>query len=532
MRIKRILCFGIALLMGLSLSGCMNREEQPPEDEQIPEPEQELVIYHGNSEIGSMLAPLAEAYSAEKGKTVTPKFSGSDFSGEVRSKNAAIYIVDTRSDLSGFHDGSLFSDFMNDSALAEIFPEVPAGLRLGNAGVGSFGIPLMTEGYGYIFDREMMEALFGGEASALIEDLRSCSYQDFESFVNAVETYISAPTAAEITVSGNKYVFEKEKTGKAASLTGVFALNAESTRAMEHLLSHVLAAKFSGRHDVMNATEEFISGLGGAMNAFREAVDMQTSHIAGMEGSISRGEEFTGGDYNYSGAVDIFTHGYALFFPGGSSDVPDFEKSLSGGGENLDIIPMKLPLDEEEITAAGMSTEKLQSSIVIGSRYYISLNPSANEEESAAARDFVQWIFGSENGRKAYYEAFGSAPYDFEHGSENPSTEEPSAGEESLPEESSVLENEGKTAPESPSAADPYAGMSNSLMRSVARYYAEGNWIPDMSTALPADFSEKVLKNGLSDFMGMKDWNDEHRKSFSETILSGWRGLITPSAVG
>lgn len=557
----------LSLLLVLSLSGCRNREE-PEDPNSVPEVsgEDELVLYHNSTALAPMLMSLTEEYSKATGKKISAKLAGNDFLGEMQSNSAVIYVVDTNSDLSEWHSGGLFSDLINDSGLSSVVSGIPAGLQLNPAGIGSYGVPLVLEGYGYIFDKEMISALFGKENSEnLINDLKTCSFTEFEGFVAAVDTYISAPSAAEITIGGSKYTFAKEKNGKALNLTGVFSLSSESTRAMEHLLSTALAAKFASRYEVMTAAEEAVSGMNDILSAYVEVLDLHTSHISGAEGSIGRGDEFTGGDYNYSTAVDLFTRGNALFYPGGTFDTADFEKSAEGFSENLDIIPMKLPLSDDEITAAGMTAEKLQSSIVIGSRYYLTVNPKADEASSAAAKDFINWIYGNEAGKNAFSSAFGGVPFNFEYIMGDSVTEENSAAENQSEVSSENESSEGKTksgtaSPENTSQSGtesensglaeeessgeenpdlvgpmiPSHSISNSLMASVAEYYAAGNWIPDLSFALPADFTEKILGENLSDYWGMETWADSDRKNFVDTIIGGWKERLDKenSAVG
>lgn len=557
----------LSLLLVLSLSGCRNREE-PEDPNSVPEVsgEDELVLYHNSTALAPMLMSLTEEYSKATGKKISAKLAGNDFLGEMQSNSAVIYVVDTNSDLSEWHSGGLFSDLINDSGLSSVVSGIPAGLQLNPAGIGSYGVPLVLEGYGYIFDKEMISALFGKENSEnLINDLKTCSFTEFEGFVAAVDTYISAPSAAEITIGGSKYTFAKEKNGKALNLTGVFSLSSESTRAMEHLLSTALAAKFASRYEVMTAAEEAVSGMNDILSAYVEVLDLHTSHISGAEGSIGRGDEFTGGDYNYSTAVDLFTRGNALFYPGGTFDTADFEKSAEGFSENLDIIPMKLPLSDDEITAAGMTAEKLQSSIVIGSRYYLTVNPKADETSSAAAKDFINWIYSNEAGKNAFSSAFGGVPFNFEYIMGDSVTEENSAAENQSEVSSESESSEGKTksgtaSPENSSQSGtesknpglaeeessgeenpdlvgpmiPSHSISNSLMASVAEYYAAGNWIPDLSFALPADFTEKILGENLSDYWGMETWADSDRKNFVDTIIGGWKERLDKenSAVG
>ena len=557
----------LSLLLVLSLSGCGNREE-PEDPNSVPEVsgEDELVLYHNSTALAPMLMSLTEEYSKATGKKISAKLAGNDFLGEMQSNSAVIYVVDTNSDLSEWHSGGLFSDLLNDSGLSSVVSGIPAGLQLNPAGIGSYGVPLVLEGYGYIFDKEMISALFGKENSEnLINDLKTCSFTEFEGFVAAVDTYISAPSAAEITIGGSKYTFAKEKNGKALNLTGVFSLSSESTRAMEHLLSTALAAKFASRYEVMTAAEEAVSGMNDILSAYVEVLDLHTSHISGAEGSIGRGDEFTGGDYNYSTAVDLFTRGNALFYPGETFDTADFEKSAEGFSENLDIIPMKLPLSDDEITAAGMTAEKLQSSIVIGSRYYLTVNPKADETSSAAAKDFINWIYSNEAGKNAFSSAFGGVPFNFEYIMGDSVTEENSAAENQSEVSSESESSEGKTKSgtaspenssqsgtesENPGLAEeessgeenpdlvgpmiPSHSISNSLMASVAEYYAAGNWIPDLSFALPADFTEKILGENLSDYWGMETWADSDRKNFVDTIIGGWKERLDKenSAVG
>lgn len=578
MQIKRFLAFAMAAVLCFSLSGCMNRDNDEPESKPEITGEDELVLYHNSTELAPMLMALAEEYSSATGKKITAKLAGNDFLSEMKSSKGAIYVVDTHSDLSEWHSGGMFADFMNDSGLAEVFSKIPAGLQLNQSGLGNYGIPLMLEGFGYIVDKDMLGDLFGTEnADSVADSLKTCSFTEFEGFAAVVDSYIASPSAAKITLGGKEYTFAAEKTGKAANLTGVFALNSESTRAMEHLLSTALAAKFAGRYEVMTASEEAVSGMEKVLGAFAEALDFQTGYISGAEGSISRGDEFTGGDYNYSTAIDLFTGGRALFYAGGTSDSADFEKSSAGFGKNLDIIPMKLPLTDEDITASGMTAEKLQSSIVIGSRYYIALNPGASEGLASAARDFVNWIYGDEAGKGAYSSSFGTVPFNFEYyadengdvnGSEN---EAPAEGETSAPEGKSSSESEsfadktesGTVSPENatPSGTgennqagyenensgnsdegetsgeaeqNPVQGGANmpshkvtgSLQEAVAEYYAKGNWIPDMTFALPADFADEILGDSLSDFWGMETWEESDRREFVEIITEGWKDRL------
>ena len=251
--------------------------------------------------------------------------------------------------------------------------------------------------------------------------------------------------------------------------------------------------------------------------------------------------------------MDLFARGNALFYPGGTSDAADFEKSSEGFGKNLDIMPMKLPLSEEQVSAAGMTAEKLQSSIVIGSRYYLAINPEAKENLSAAAKDFINWLYSDEAGKTAYSSAFGGVPFNFEYlmtgtaeeqspssepensgdmtesGTVSPENSAPSGTSENsrtAPENSSVTESMPEENPEMVGPMNPSHKISGSLMESLAEYYSEGNWIPDLSFALPADFSKNILGESLSGYWGKESWSESDRKDFTDILIGGWKNLI------
>lgn len=595
MRIKRFLAICIALSMLFAFSGCRNKNNDLNSSQPDVVNENELVIYHNTEQLTPFLTSLANAYSQATGNPVTVKLSANDFMNEVYNEKAAIYVVDSREDLSGWFGKGLLGDL---SAGINAAADIPSGLHLNNNGLGSYGIPLMLEGYGYIVDRTMLSDLFGGaSAEALVRDLAACSYTEFEGFVDAVNTYIAAPTAATVTINGSEYTFAENKTGKAQSLTGVFSLNYESTRASEYLLNYMLAAKFGSHYEIMNAGEEEVGGLNDIFSAYIDVLDLHTSHIAGTEGTIARGDEFIGGDYDYSASVDAFTGGYALFYPGSTGDAADFETSSAGFGSNLDIIPMKLPLSDADVTAAGMSAEKLWRSIAIGCRYYIALNPNADEAMTGAARDFINWLYSDTEGMNAYTSAIGGLPFNYSYGNNNAAGENGNAnangnvngnnnGENGNANENGTVPGEsgngngtngtangngngnvsgnengavsgtGKSrssaagensttagdvsgnaennAPgangENPGtdlpAVTPNYNITDSLTAAVARYYAEGNWIPAMTNALPGGWLEDVFGAGLKDYWGMESWSETDRTGLIDKFVGGWNDRL------
>ena len=569
MKINKIIALALVLALLLCLCGCNKKDNNPSPGSSAAEATDEFVIYHSSKELDSLLASAARAYENATGKKIGVKFYESGLAAAAETENPAIYVVDSGEDLSSWHEKGLFGEISNEFFGSEA--GVPSGLWM-NSGAGNYGIPLMLEGYGYIFDRDMLSDLFGVEdVSDLVSDLRECSYNDFMGFVSAVETYISAPSAASVTVNGNEYTFAEAKTGRAQMLSGVFALTSESSRAYEYLMNYALAAKFGERNEIFAAAENDVTGAKGAFAAAAQALDDLTSHVAGTGGAIGRGEDFVGGDYTYSAAIDAFTGGFALFYPGSSLDASDFKKSSVTFGENLDILPMKLPLSESDVTASGTSAEKLNRSIVIASRYYITFNPNADAAAASSARDFVKWLYTEAEGMAAYSEAFGGVAFNYTEplegrraqrnassGSLSTENETASAengasggvngtagnagsvngsadngvtdGENSGAASSGTLDSILSSSPgsENSGAASAENGanggyvISDSLARAVARYYTSGNWIPELVSSLPSGWRSDTFGKSLTDYWNKPAWSEEDRESLVSGWMTGW----------
>ena len=517
LKTKRFLSLLLIFAMLLLFSGCMKKDPDDQKDPDVNKNDTLVLTYDGDL-YAEPLSKITEQYSKSTGKKLGSAKPGKSIYEDAKAGKSGFYLVDAHSDLSGFYENGLLSDLSTDSRFLSTKLDIPASLTLRNGKTGSYGVPLMLEAYGYIFDREVLQSLFENEdVTDLISDLAACSYTDFEGFVAAVDTFIHAPSSAKVTVNGNEYRFSAEKTGKAANLTGVFSVSAESSRASEELLNVLLASRFRDRDEILDAKEGGIKTLAEVFPAYADVLDLHSTYIAGKDGSVNRGDAFTGGDFSYTAAIDLFTGGYALFYPGSTADAPDFEKSSAGFGKNLDIIPMKLPLSDKEITANGMTAEKLDRSIVVGARYYLAMNPKANDTDRGVMTDFLGWLYGNEAGNKAYGTVFDALPFNY-------SMTKPTA-KSVMPiseNNASGISEDGEapeTSEEKPSAN--YA-IQNSLTASVARYFADGDWIPAMTNALPSGWTDDVLGKNLTEYWGKEVWSDDDITAFTDRLLSGW----------
>ena len=79
--------------------------------------------------------------------------------------------------------------------------------------------------------------------------------------------------------------------------------------------------------------------------------------------------------------------------------------------ERLTMLPMKVNLDDSDITADGVTVDSLNSSIPeFVSQYYV-INAKATEEEQKTAEDFLTWLYTSETGEDYIVNQFAFVPF-------------------------------------------------------------------------------------------------------------------------
>lgn len=83
----------------------------------------------------------------------------------------------------------------------------------------------------------MIAALFGEDkVEAFLSAFKTATYDEFESAVKTLQAYIKEGTAGSVILSGQEFALAAEKTGKAASLEGVFSVAGSENGLMETTL--------------------------------------------------------------------------------------------------------------------------------------------------------------------------------------------------------------------------------------------------------------------------------------------------------
>lgn len=462
-----------------------------------------LYVFNTKSEIGDGLKALVEEYGKENNvpvKVFSPG-SGSDTTEtqntEMTSSTPPAIFATNSLVTWGPKDG----DFMlnlnetDNAELKALADKVPDELRLKTEDSENLGLPYTVEGYGYIVDTDMLKDLFAlDDPSQLVEDLKTCDYKTFQAFENTVDAYIKNPSAMTVSLNGHDYTTAPAKTGLAKELTGLFIESgAEKWTYADHMINIPLNAVFENYGDAYYADLDAIDALKKPAITAMQVLDYNTSHAAGEDGPNKRGPSFvntTTGSYDY--ALQLFVGHKGLFFKQGSWIFPNLKDALKdtadGGAEmlsKLDIIPIKMPFTQSDISVEGRTPETFNTSIPTMVPNYWIINKKASKAQQDAAAKFLVWLFTSDKGRSFLTDEAGFILYD---------------------------------------ELDKQDG-ANTLNAALLRYLDAGKTISNPFNAAPGNWLEFVGNQLKQNYMTKAKWDESTYPSYVDTIIARWKNL-------
>lgn len=457
----------------------------------------DLYIFNGKGESAAALERAAEKFTEETGKKVKTFSLGSGTSSidtlraEMNSKNKpTIFSIVNIQELKEWEEGGYVLDFntVTDTDFKTLAEDIPQNMRLTSDGKTNYGVPYNVEGYGYIADSRMVDALFGdGAAADFAEDAKEASYEEFEDMVEAVDAYIKDGTVSSFTLDGNPYTLRGEKTEISKNLTGVFAVaGADKWTYGDHMVNVALNAVFENPTAAANATDAQIESLTGPLTAYAKALDFKTSYAAGRGGALLRGAEFINTTTsNYDAAVQLFAEGKALFLKQGNWVYTNLEKANTEIVKTLFFIPVKLPLTNSDVTVSGKTAEDINSSISVYVPNYYAINAQATDEEKQTAMDFLVWLNTSESGQKFVTEDMAFIPYNAED-----------------------------------------ITTDNALSNSIIEYMDEGDVLSNPYGGAPVNWSTDVLGlEVMEKYLTKEEWTDADYTAIAEYGVSKWKEM-------
>lgn len=497
-RTSKILVLGIAMaLLTVSVFGCASSNATPTVTGGVSNVE--LYVYNSKGENATQFAEMCAKYTTETGIKVKAFSigSGQDHMETLRSEmnsNAkpAVFSIQGLKELQEWEEGGFVLDFSKatETKFKDLANAIPAGLRLTTDGTKNYGVPYNVEGYGYIVDTQMIADLFGAaNKDAFITDMKAATYSEFEAAVKAIDAYIKTPTAAKITVNGKPYTFAATKTGLAAKLNGVFAvMGAEKWTYGDHFVNVALNAAFASPAEAFKADAAKIDSLSGLFKVYAKALDLKTSYLAGTNGAAKRGPDFvSSANFGYDPTVAIFANSKAVFMKQGNWAYGNIETVNAEVAKRLEFLPVKMPITTAEISLAGMTPEKFNSSIPVFVPNYYAINAKVTAEEQKLAQNFLVWLNTSTTGMTYIKESFKFIPYN----------------------------------------ADPATTtLTNSLGNSILDYMKAKMTLAAPYQGAPASWSGDVLgKKIMEEYMTKATWAQADYDAIANYAVSQWKTL-------
>lgn len=502
---KKILAAALALATMTTMFGCGGKQTSStaasstaPASTTAAGAGETLNIFNSKGENADQFTAMCADYQKETGVT-TKAFSvgsGTDHMEPLRaqitsSSAPTIYSVQGLKELKEWVDGGQILDLttVQDADFKKVVDGIDEGLRLTNDGKSSYGVPYNVEGYGYMVDSQMLADLFGEPSKdGMLKDLRTCSYEDFTKLCDAITAYIKTPSAAEITLNGNKYKFQASKTGLAAKLNGVFAFaGSEKWTYGDHLINVSLNCVFKGQSDANAATEEQVNSLKDPFIAYAKTLDFVSQHAAGLKSAGKRGNDLINkANYGYDQSVQMFADGNAVFLQQGNWASSNVNKVNADVAKRSSFIPVKMPVTDAMMKAQGMTAAKFNSSIPVFVPNYYVINSKASDAQKKLAYDFLTWLEKPENTKKYVIESFKAVPY----------------------------------------SADSSVKLDDAFGNSMLTYMAEGNTIAAPYNGAPATWSGDVVgKKIMEEYLTKEKWADADYNAIADYAIAQWKEL-------
>lgn len=416
MKKKRVLSMVLSGILTIGmLAGCGGSGES--KDSSNSKKDYDLYIFNTKGENADAMEAAANAFGEEKGVKVKVFSLGSGTNSddtlrtEMNSKNKpAIFSCMNSQALVEWVEGGFAMDLSKatNEDFKKLVSEIPESFNLTD-GSANYGIPYNVEGYGYIVDTEMIASLFGEDkVDAFLSAFKTATYDEFESAVKTLQAYIKEGTAGSVTLSGQEFALAAEKTGKAASLEGVFSVaGSEKWTYGDHFVNIAVDAVFKDSQAAAEATKKELEAGKGAFEAYAKALDLKTSNA-----TTERGPELINASTNgYDPSVATFANSKAIFLKQGNWAYENIKKANADIVDTLTFLPIKMPFTQDDIKVEGLTVEHMLESIPVFVPNYYCINDKVSDKEKELAQEFLVWLNTSEEGQKFVVQDMAFIPY-------------------------------------------------------------------------------------------------------------------------
>lgn len=339
-------------------------------------------------EVADIYKEIADEYEKETGVKVVVETAAnneyeSTLTAKMSTKNApTLFQINGPKGLANWKD---YCADLSDSELYKHLKDKSLAVTSSNGKV--YGIPYVVEGYGIIYNKEITDKYF-----AL--DNKSTDFKSMED----INSFSKLKELAQ----------DMQKNKEALGIDGVFAStslkNGENWRFQTHLANVPLFYEFTKNkvdltsNDTSKITFEYADN-------FKNIFDLYLNNS-----TVDKGKT---GTKTVSDSMAEFALEKCAMVQNGNWAWSQISK-VSGNKVKEDDIKF-LPI------YTGIEGEESQG-LCIGTENYFAVNSKASKEEQQAAKDFIYWLYSSEQGKKFVSEKLGFiSPFDTFDDTEVPS---------------------------------------------------------------------------------------------------------------
>ncbi len=359
---KKLSILLVTALLLSALTGCCQRSDVT---------ETSVRLLNFKPEIASVYDEIAKEYEKETGKRLIVETAAANTYESTLAAKMSTNEAPTIFQINGPRGYANWKDYckdLSDSPISDIVTDDDLLLKTDE---GVFGVPYVVEGYGIIYNDEIMRKFF--------------ALPDKKTDINSVE---------EINSFGKLKEVVEEMTQRKADLgiEGVFASTSlkpgEDWRWQTHLMNVPVHYEFE-KNDIDLETEEVANFNFEYAENYKKLFDLYLNNSVTdkkMLGAKIVGDSMAEFALGKCAMVQNGNWGYSQIKEVGGNKV---------SAENVKMMPLYMDIDDENM------------GLCIGTEGYFSINKRADEATQQAAEDFLYWLFSSETGKRYVTEGLG-----------------------------------------------------------------------------------------------------------------------------
>ena len=394
MKIKKLLAIALTTtLVASAFVGCGSKEttSNSTEEGTGKSATEEIYFLNFKPEIADVYKKIAKEYEAETGVKVKVETAASGTYEQALKSEIAKKDAPTIFQINGPVGYQSWKDYCLDLKDTELYGHLLDKSLAVTSGDGVYGIPYAVEGYGIIYNDEIMQKYFALEGKSTdvnsIEDINN-----FDKLKAVVEDMQA----------------NKDKLG----IEGVFASTSMAAgnawRWETHLANLPLYYEF--KDNAGESGDVLQAGLDANEIEFKYNKNFKNIYDLYTDNSVS--EKGVLGNKSVDDSMAEFALGDCAMVQNGNwawSQINGIDGNTVKE-ENIKFLPIYTGIDGEE-----------NQGLCIGTENYLAINSQASEEKQQASIDFINWLFTSDTGKGYVSGDLGFiAPFDTFNDDEKP----------------------------------------------------------------------------------------------------------------